>query len=269
MSSYKYNYPRNIICLTEESVETLFGIGAKDLVSGVSSFVKRPIEATKLPKISLFTSSKVDEIVSMQPDLVIGFSDIQKDIARDLIGHGLNVLITNQRSIVEILEYMFNLGNLVGKSEEVSSWINKIIQRIDEVSELSNNFVRKPKIYFEEWDDPKISAIQWVSEVVELCGGVDINSHLSKGKLAKERFVSDEEIISANPDIIIGCWCGKKVRIDKIKERTGWQSINAVKNNQVFEVEPEIFLQPGPAALTDGVEQMFKIIKDWQEFTLS
>jgi len=265
MTGQKRDIPSKIICLTEESVETLALLGRLDLVAGVSIFVKRPSEAQNLPKVSAFTHSKIDTIVELKPDLVLGFSDIQKDIARDLIGAGLNVWISNHRSIQETLDYVLMLGRLVGEEQKaqelVLSWENET-KRLKAMTHK-----KRPKIYFEEWDEPQISAIRWVSELIEICGGEDVFKERSAEKLAKGRFVTSQEVIERAPDIIFGCWCGKKVRIDKITERSGWSEIPAVKNQQVFELEPEIFLQPGPALFVDGLRIMAKYLENWQSKT--
>ncbi len=260
-----YSLPRNIICLTEESVETLYAIGLQEIVKGVSIFVKRPAEAMNKPKVSAFTDSKIEKIVAMKPDLVIGFSDIQKDIARELIEKGINVYISNQRSISEILSYILTLTHMVGEAKKGQELVEKLNQKIQEIAKLSKELKHKPKVYFEEWDEPKISDIQWVSESIEIAGGINIFAKESEGKLAKERFVTDEQIIKANPDIILGCWCGKKVNLESIKKRQSWQNIEAVKNNQLFELAPEIFLQPGPAPIIDGLDQLFQIFKKWSD----
>lgn len=242
-------FPKKIVCLTEESVETLYLLGKEELISGVSVFVKRPEAAQKLPKISHFTSAQVEKIVDLKPDLVLGFSDIQKDIARDLIGAGLNVFIANHRSIEGIIDYVGMLSRLVGAQKQGEDLQAKLERKIDE---LQKRAAKNPlRVYFEEWDEPKISAIRWVSELIGICGGKDINLK-SNGILAKDRFMTDEEVIKGNPEIIIGCWCGKKVKIDSFKKRANWDQISAVKSNFIYEVEPEIFLQPGPAPILDG-----------------
>lgn len=260
-----YNKSLKIICLTEESVETLFSIGKGESVIGVSSFVKRPEAATKLPKISLFTSSKVDKIVEMRPDLILGYSDIQKDIAKELIGLGQDVWISNHRSIGEILRYISILSGMVNAKEEGDKLIEKLLDKINQAREFANSLSQRPKIYFEEWDDPMITAIEWVSEIIELCGGISITHDVAKQKMAMDRVVSSEFIIEQNPDIIFGCWCGKKVKIPAIISREGWDQITAVKNNEVYELEPEIFLQPGPAVISDGIDIMIDFIKKWIE----
>jgi len=257
--------PLKIICLTEESVETLFLIGKGDLIKGVSQFVKRPKEALHLPKVSAFTSSNMDKIIALKPDLILGYSDIQKDIARDLIEKGQDVWISNHRSIDELLRYIHTLGSLVGAQEESERLIEKLLNKINEAKEFTQTLQTKPKIYFEEWDEPMISAIKWVSEIIGLCGGIEINSDIAAGNLAKERFVKNGDIIAKNPDIIFGCWCGKRVRIQKILDREGWETITAIKNRQVFELEPEIFLQPGPAVILDGIDILIDYIKKWDQ----
>ncbi|MCT4641883.1 MAG: ABC transporter substrate-binding protein [Bacteriovoracaceae bacterium] len=257
-----------IICLTEESVEILYLLKREKFIEGVSAFVKRPAAAMKLPKVSYFTSSNLDKIVSYSPDMVLGFSDIQKDIAKDLIERGQDVWIANHRSIDGILKYIKKLGFLVDAKEETLNLLEELKDKIDKAKIVASDLSYKPKVYFEEWDDPMIGNIQWVSELIELCGGIDINKEKSRGILAKERFLTSEEIIRKNPDIIFGCHCGKKVKVEKIKQRPGWENINAIKNGQVFELEPEIFLQPGPAPLVDGIIILQEYFKSWQKYSV-
>lgn len=260
-----YNNPLKIICLTEESVETLFHIGKGDLVAGVSSFVKRPHEATKLPKISLFTSSKVDKICEMKPDLVLGFSDIQKDIAAELIDKGLDVWIANHRTIAGILKYIATLSSIVGAPDQGKVLIQKLLDNISRAEAFSENLTKRPKVYFEEWDEPMITAIEWVNEIIELCGGESITSNIAHQKKAMDRVVTPEFVLDINPDIIFGCWCGKKVKIDAIKNRSKWDSIKAVQNKNVYELPPEIFLQPGPAVLLDGIDILINYFSNWEK----
>ena len=257
-----YEYPSKIICLTEESVETLFLLGEQHRIAGVSAFVKRPDEAQQLPKVSFFTSSNYPKILAHNPDLILGHSDIQKDIARDLIELGQNVFIANHRSLDEILNYIHMLGNLTGAQEASSLLLNRLESKIGEAKEFAKTLLRKPKVYLEEWDEPQISAIKWVSELITVCGGEDIFHERSQGVLAKERFATHEEVIAADPDIIFGCWCGKKVKVDSIKNRKGYDRIKAVKNNKVFELPPEIFLQPGPAPILDGIDILMKYFSE-------
>jgi iron complex transport system substrate-binding protein len=258
-----YEKPLRIICLTEESVETLFEIGAGELIVGVSSFVKRPDAAMKIPKVSLFTSSNIKKIKDLNPDLVLGFSDIQKDIAKELISEGIDVWIANHRSLKDMFRYIRTLSLMVDRKREGEDLLKRLGDKLIEASEFSKTLREKPTIYFEEWDDPLISAITWVSEVIELCGGQNIFKENSRAILAKDRFVTHEEIIAKDPDIIFACHCGKKVKIDNIKNREGYLDLGAVKNNFIFELEPEIFLQPGPAVVIDGIDQVISIIKEW------
>ena len=262
---YIPDYPSKIICLTEESVETLFLLGRGDLISGVSAFVKRPSDAQNLPKVSLFTSSNYNKILGHKPDLILGHSDIQKDIARDLIELGQNVFIANHRSIAGILDYIHMLSKLVGEEEKGKLLHKRLMDKICEAKEFAKTLHRKPRIYFEEWDEPQISAIKWVSELLDICGGDNIFKDREDGVLAKERFCSDAEVIAKNPDIIFGCWCGKKVKIDSITSREGYVDVSAVRNGRVFELAPEIFLQPGPAPLIDGIDILIEYFKEFNE----
>jgi iron complex transport system substrate-binding protein len=259
------NYPSRIVCLTEESVETLYLLGEESRIVGVSSFVKRPSQAQKLPKVSLFTSSNIDKIKALKPDLVIGFSDIQKDVARELIGEGLNVFISNQRSIVEILDYINLLSRMVDKNGKGAILISELERKIWEAKAFAQTLKKRPRIYFEEWDEPMISCIGWVSDLIELCGGVDINREKSLHSLAKDRFTSNEEVENKDPNIIFGCWCGKKVKLDHFYKREDLKNTKAIKSKMVFELEPEIFLQPGPAPILEGIDIMINYIKQWSD----
>ena len=258
-------YPEKIICLTEEPVEVLFALDAGEKIIGRSSFVKRPPEALKVPIMSKFTSSSIDKIVEANPDLVLGFSDIQKDIARELIGKGINVFISNQRSLSEILQYILSVSALVGKAREGQTYVSFLQDKLKLAVLAGKTLKKRPKIYFEEWDEPRISGIQWVSQIIEICGGIDIMSHYSTQSLAKNRMPSDKEIIEADPDIILACWCGKKVKKEKIYNREGWQGVAAVKNEHIFELQPEIFLQPGPAPIIDGIDILIELFQNWNK----
>lgn len=258
-----YKEPLKIICLTEESVETLFELGAGDQVIGVSAFVKRPAAAMKIPKVSFFTSSNINKIIKNKPDLILGFSDIQKDIAKELIEKGQDVWISNHRSVEGILKYVKTLSLMVDKKDEGENLLSKLENKINQAIAFSKSLSKKPKVYFEEWDDPQIVAIQWVSEILELCGAINITKSYSEGVLAKERIIEDSHVIGSNPDIIFACHCGKKVKLNTIYEREGYESINAVKNNHIYELEPEIFLQPGPAIILDGIDILIDHFKEW------
>lgn len=246
-----------IICLTEETVETLYLLGREDLILGVSQYVERPPEAKKHPVISQFVRSDIAKIVSMEADLIIGFSDIQKNIASELIGQGQNVLITNQRSLQDILNNILLLGRIVGEEKKALSLVQSFEQKLDEFRMKSAKLPRRPRVYFEEWDQPRYSCIQWVSELIYATGGENIFAHKT-GAMAKEREVSDEEVKSHNPEIIFGCWCGKKVKADSFRKR--YPEVMGIQKNFIWELPPEIFLQPGPALFVDGLDQMYGII---------
>ncbi len=249
-----------IICLTEETVETLYLLGRQDLIAGVSQYVERPPEAKKHPVVSQFIRSDTEQIVAMKPDLVIGFSDLQKDIASELIGRGLNVLVTNQRSLKEILSNILLLGRIVGEEQKALKLMASFVSKLARFEAEAKNFKFRPKVYFEEWDRPHYSCIQWVSELIYAVGGQNIFEHKT-GAMARDREVQDTEVIELNPDIIFGCWCGKKVNVDSITKRSGYEVISAVQNQQVWELDPAIFLQPGPALFVDGLDQMFEKIQ--------
>ncbi len=247
-----------IICLTEETVETLYLLGREDFILGVSQYVERPPEAKKHPIVSQFIRSDIEKIVAMKPDLVIGFSDLQKDIASELIGRGVSVLVTNQRSLDEILNNILLISRLVGEEQKGLDLVSLFKSKMDAIKRKSDLFKFRPKVYFEEWDHPRFSCIRWVSELIEVCGGVNIFSD-KVGSLAKEREVNDEEIIFKNPDLIFGCWCGKKVNLDSFMTR--YPNVNAIQNKCIWELPPAIFLQPGPALFIDGLDQMFEKIE--------
>lgn len=256
--------PQRIICLTEESVETLSLLGMMNLIVGVSIFVKRPVEAQNLPKVSAFTDSNFDKILDLRPDLILGFSDIQKDIARELIARGQNVWISNHRSIKEVFEYVLMLGSMVGKRTEALELIQRWQHKIEKIQKEVGIWPRKPKIYFEEWDEPAITAIRWVSELIEICGGENIFAEKSQSSLAKDRICDLSEIPKLNPDFIFGCWCGKKVKLKSFSQREGWSTVEAIQSGRVFELEPEIFLQPGPALFEDGLDILMSYFRSYQ-----
>jgi len=246
-----------IICLTEETVETLYLLGRQDLIIGVSEYVERPAEAKSLPVVTQFIRSDIEQIVALKPDLVIGFSDIQKDIASQLIGRGLNVLVTNQRSLKEILNNILLLGRIVGEEAKAMELVKSFEEKLDSFKSQAPK--KRPKVYFEEWDHPRYSCIQWVSELIHATGGENIFAH-KLGAMARDREVTDEEVIQANPDIIFGCWCGKKVKLESFEKR--YPNVSAVKNRHLWELDPAIFLQPGPALFVDGLDQMFEKIQN-------
>ncbi len=250
--------------MTEESVETLAHLGMLDRVIGVSGYVKRPEEARQLPVISAFTHANLKKILSLKPDLVLGFSDIQKDIARDLVGAGVEVYIANHRRLEGILAYVLKLSGLVGEEEKGRKLALRLYARIQEARKEASRFSKAPRVYFEEWPNPQISAIGWVSELIEICGGKDVFTHKSRGSLATERIVSHEEIVAAGVEIFLGCWCGKALELKNIQERFTIRDLPALESGRIVELEPEIFLQPGPAPILDGIPQLLRLFGDFQ-----
>ncbi len=258
----KAKYPERIVCLTEETTETLYLLGEQDRIVGISGFTVRPPQARKeKPRVSAFTSAKIEKIIDLQPDLVIGFSDLQADIARDLIKRGVNVLLLNHRSVSEILSMILQLAALTGATDKGQQLVQQYICDLHACAARAQQRSRRPRIYFEEWDEPMISAIRWVSELIEIAGGDDCFPELAQQAGGADRIIADpQRVIDANPDIIIGSWCGKKFRPEKVAARNDWQSITAVKNNDLHEIKSPLILQPGPAALTEGIEIIEKII---------
>ena len=258
-------YPERIVCLTEESTETLYLLGEERRIAGISGYTVRPARARKeKPRVSAFLTAKNEKILELNPDLVIGFSDLQADIARDLTKAGLNVLIFNQRSVQEILDMILALASLVGAAEKGMRLVQTLESGLEGVRRAASAFPRRPRVYFEEWDEPMISGIRWVSELVEIAGGEDVFSGLSRSQAASGRIVSDAKlVIEKNPEVILGSWCGKKFRPQRVAARPGWDAIAAVRENQLFEIKSADILQPGPAALTDGVEQLHRIVLAW------
>lgn len=259
-------YPERIVCLTEETTETLYLLGEQDRIVGISGFTVRPPQARKeKPKVSAFTSAKIHRIVELKPDLVLGFSDLQADIAAELIRQGINVLVMNHRSVSEILDMILMLSAMVGAGDRGAALVRDYEQRIERVKHAAAHFTRRPRVYFEEWDEPMISAIRWVSELVDIAGGKDCFAELGMMPLGKDRIIADSaRVIDANPEIIIGSWCGKKFRPEKVSARPGWETIDAVRNDRLFEIKSPNILQPGPAALTDGLSQLHQIMLDFE-----
>jgi iron complex transport system substrate-binding protein len=255
-------YPERIVCLTEESTETLYLLGEERRIVGISGYTVRPPRARReKPRVSAFLSAKTDKILALKPDLVIGFSDLQADIARDLTKAGLNVLIFNQRSVQEILNMILALASLVGAADKGLRLVHQLETGLDGIRSAASAFSRRPRVYFEEWDEPMISGIRWVSELVEIAGGEDVLSAQSHSQAASGRIVPDGKlIVEKKPEIILGSWCGKKFRPEHVAARAGWSEIPAVRENQLFEIKSADILQPGPAALTDGVRQIHAIL---------
>jgi iron complex transport system substrate-binding protein len=257
--------PRRIVCLTEEPTETLYLLGEQDRIVGISGFTVRPPEARRdKPKVSAFTSAKVDKILALKPDLAVGFSDIQADIAQALIKAGVEVWISNHRSVEAILEYIRRLGAMVGVPAKADRLADELARGIDTTREASSRLSRRPKVYFEEWDEPLISGIRWVSELVGIAGGDDVLPHRATQSLAKNRIIADaSEVIDTAPDIIIGSWCGKRFRPEHVVARPGWENVPAIRHGELHEVKSPLILQPGPAALTDGLAALRGIIHGW------
>jgi len=257
--------PQRIVCLTEETTEWLYLLGQESRIVGISGYTVRPRRAREeKPRVSAFTSAKVDKILALQPDCVLGFSDMQADIASALIRAGVQVTVFNQRSVAEIVGVLYQVACLVGQGAQGLTLLQKMQQGMQAIQGLAANISRRPRVYFEEWDTPHISAIRWVSELIGIAGGDDIFPELAAQSLGKNRILADgSEIIRRNPDIIIGSWCGKKFRPELVAARPGWGEVAAVKTGQMFEIKSADILQPGPAALTDGLAQLHRIIMDW------
>jgi iron complex transport system substrate-binding protein len=261
--------PQRIVCLTEETTEWLYLLGQEARIVGISGYTVRPRRAREeKPKVSAFLSAKIDKILALNPDCVFGFSDLQADIAAELIRAGVQVTVFNQRSVDEVFGVLYQVAAMVGCAEEgmrrIAEMRHRLVEIRAEVLLMQASGKRRPKVFFEEWDEPHISGIRWVSELLGIAGGDDVFPELAKESLGKHRIIADgAEIVRRNPDIILGSWCGKKFRPEKVAARAGWQDVSAVKNGQLFEIKSADILQPGPAALTDGVEQMHKIVLDW------
>ena len=257
--------PQRIVCMTEETTEWLYLLGQERRIVGISGYTVRPRRAREeKPRVSAFTSAKIDKILALQPDCVLGFSDMQADIANALIRAGVQVTIFNQRSVAEIFEVLFQVAAMVGQGEQGLRLIQKMQHDLQAIQGLAASLPRRPKVYFEEWDTPGISAIRWVSELIGIAGGDDIFPELALQSLGKNRIIADGlEVVQRNPDIIIGSWCGKKFRPELVAARAGWGDVAAVRSGQLFEIKSPDILQPGPAALTDGVAQLHRIVMDW------
>ncbi len=257
--------PQRIVCLTEEPTETLYALGEQHRIVGISGFTVRPPVARKeKPKVSAFTSAKIGEILKLQPDFVIGFSDIQAEIAGELIRHGIEVWISNHRSVEGILDYIRRLGAMVGAAAKANAYADELQRGLDAIAAEAARLPRRPKVYFEEWDEPPITGIRWVAELVRIAGGDDIFPERAAEPLAKQRILEDaSEVVRRAPDIVFGSWCGKKFRPDKVAARPGWDAIPAVRDGELHEIKSPLILQPGPAALSDGVREIAGVIQAW------
>lgn len=261
--------PRRIVCLTEETTEALYLLGEQRRIVGISGFTVRPPEARReKPRVSAFTSARIDKILALRPDLVLGFSDLQADIAATLIRHGLQVHVFNQRSVAEILEMIGFLGAIVGASDKAEALCEQYRANLEAVQAEARCLPRRPRVYFEEWDGPLISGIRWVSELIGIAGGEDCFPELTAAAFAKERIIADpNEVVRRAPDIIIGSWCGKRFRPERVRAREGWEAIPAVRTGHLYEIKSADILQPGPAALADGLHQIGRIIRRWADET--
>ena len=253
-------YPERIVCLTEETTETLYRIGAGDRVVGVSGFTVRPPEARKKPKVSSFLDAKFDRILELKPDLVLGFSDLQAEIARELAVRGIPIYLFNQRSVAEILQVIRILGAIVGLPAKGEALADELSANLQRHEQNAARLPRRPRVFFEEWNEPLICGIRWCSELIEIAGGDDVCLESRAQQGAKGRVYEPAEIARRNPEVVIASWCGRKVSREKIRARPGWSAAQAVIDDQLYEVKSSHILQPGPAALSDGVDQLAQII---------
>ncbi|MDI9233657.1 ABC transporter substrate-binding protein [Limnohabitans lacus] len=258
--------PQRIVCLTEEATEWLYLLGQEQRIVGISGYTVRPRRAREeKPKVSAFLSAKIDKILALKPDCVFGFSDLQADIASLLIKAGVQVTIFNQRSVDEIFSMLYQVAAMVGQAEQGLQKLAFMRAELDAIAHKASQFKRRPKVFFEEWDEPHISGIRWVSELMGIAGGDDVFPELAVQSMGRDRIIADSQtIIDRAPDIIIGSWCGKKFRPEKVAARAGWQDVPAVRNGQLFEIKSADILQPGPASLTDGVAQLHRIFSQWE-----
>ena len=254
-------YPSRIVCLTEETTETLYLLGEGDRVVGVSGYTVRPPEARQKPKVSSFLHARYEKIEALQPDLILAFSDLQADITNDLVKRGYPVFTFNQRSVAEILQMIRVLAGIVGVADKGEALAARLESGLDEVRQRATQLPRRPTVFFEEWYDPLISGIRWTEELVRIAGGEPIFPELEGASLAKDRIVSSDAVIARAPEVIIGSWCGKPVRPERITARPGWDAVPAVKHGHIYEVKSAYILQPGPAALTEGVRQLHDVIR--------
>jgi iron complex transport system substrate-binding protein len=250
---------KRIVCLTEETTETLYLLGEQDRIAGISGYTVRPPEARSKPKVSAFINAKFDKILALEPDLVLTFSDLQADIAAELIRRGVTVLAFNQRSIFEILDMIQTLANVVGVADKGRLLVQQMESGLEAIRDSASRFPVRPRVLFEEWYEPLISGIRWVEELIEIAGGCPVFPELRFQKNAPQRIVDPALVILKDPEIIIGSWCGVKVNKSKIRSRPGWSAISAVKKNHIYEIKSTYILQPGPAALTEGVMQLHAI----------
>ena len=254
-------YPTRIVCLTEETTETLYLLGQGDRIVGVSGYTVRPPEARLKPKVSAFINAKFDKIEALKPDLVLAFSDLQADLCAELVRRGMNVVVFNQRSVDEILQMIAMVGGLIGCQTEAERLSDRLKGGLDRVADAAAAFPKRLRVFFEEWDEPLISGIRWVEELVTIAGGSPLFPELAHAGLAKDRIVDPQEVARRDPEVVFASWCGKKVKKATIRSRPGWDGTSAVRDDRIFEIKSTYILQPGPASLTDGVQQMHDILK--------
>jgi iron complex transport system substrate-binding protein len=259
------SHPGRIVCPTEETTETLYLLGEEARIVGISGFTVRPARARReKPRVSAFTSANIEKIVALKPDLVLGFSDLQADIAAELIRAGIAVHVFNHRSVAEILQMILVLGGIVGCELKARELASQLETGIEQIRQRAAGFARRPRVYFEEWDEPPISCIRWVSELIGIAGGEDCFPELAREPLGKNRIIADPlEVPRRSPDVIFGSWCGKKFRPGTVAARAGWQDIPAVRDGHLHEIKSSIILQPGPAALTDGLAAIHAHLATW------
>ena len=253
-------YPSRIVCLTEETTETLYLLGQGDRIVGVSGYTVRPPEARLKPKVSAFINAKFDKIEALEPDLVLAFSDLQADLVAELVRRGMTVVVFNQRSVAEILQMIGMLGGLIGCQREAEQLAERLAKGLESIRESASRFPSRLRVFFEEWDEPLISGIRWVEELVAIAGGTPIFPELAAAGLARDRIVDPLEVARRDPQVIFASWCGKKVKQATIRSRPGWHTTSAVRDDRIFEIKSTSILQPGPASLTDGVQQMHAIL---------
>lgn len=264
-------YPKRIICMTEETTETLYSIGAGDLIVGVSAYTVRPLQVKKEKTvISHFTDANIEKIIKLEPDLVLAWSDLQADICKELISRGIEVVCFNHRSVHGILGMILKLGGLVGRTNEAVKFAETLNNKIEKVRSIGEKRSKKPVVYFEEWYDPLITGIEWVSEIIEIAGGIEAFPEYAKKSLAKDRILkTTDEVIPKDPDIMLASWCGKPFKEKKVRAREGWDDLKFMVNNEIHQIPSEIILQPGPAALTDGLDQIMNIFDAWEKGKIS
>lgn len=264
MANLVSHLPERIICLTTETVEVMYLLGEQDRIVGISGYTTRPAEARKeKPKVAAFTSAKIDKILALKPDLVLGFSNLQADIAAELIKAGVEVHVFNQRSIEDVLRMILTLGRLVGAQAKAEALVFTYQNQINNALQAASKLPCRPTIYFEEWDEPMMCSIRWAAELIEIAGGEDCFPELTQFQSAGERMVTPEQVLARQPDIIIGSWCGKKFQAAQVAAREGWSELPAVKNGFIFEIKSVDILQPGPSLFTHGLPQLQTIIQQW------